>query len=308
MVALAVKLQILLAVTIYPTSAADYSVSVSCSDDTVITAMLDAGTATELAGAVTAINTNPAGLPPLTCTLSQTQLAGNAAQAASGHDFAAGGGKWLLAGCGLANFSLNAHVDSSGPNPAHGHFNLRVREATCSGDVRADVLCLAVIGNIAEIEAEVSSSSGDLATATPVGTTINVRAADNKTAGTPDKLGLNLGNPCGLSGANPTPIQQGNIVVHVEDSDFDSFTNRVESQAGTDVWAKCPSGPTHNAWPADINNDGFSDITDISAVASSFGEAVPPAPTRHNVAPDPVDAFVDVTDLAALARFFGQAC
>src|SRR5207247_6607363 len=33
MVALAVALGILLAVTIYPTSAADYSVSVSCSDD-----------------------------------------------------------------------------------------------------------------------------------------------------------------------------------------------------------------------------------------------------------------------------------
>src|SRR5437867_4083371 len=76
------------------TSATNYSVSLSCSDGTVLTETLGPAAAADLADAVTAINTNPAGLPPLTCTLSQTAITGSVAQADSPHyDWAVGGGK-----------------------------------------------------------------------------------------------------------------------------------------------------------------------------------------------------------------------
>ena len=50
------------------------------------------------------------------------------------------------------------------------------------------------------------------------------------------------------------------------------------------------------------------DITDIVVVAGSFGQAVPPAPARYDIAPDPPDGFVDITDIVRLAGLFGQIC
>jgi Thrombospondin type 3 repeat len=91
------------------------------------------------------------------------------------------------------------------------------------------------------------------------------------------------------------------------DDDNDRFSDPVEASAGTDPLAACGV----NTWPADINNDGFSDGTDITIIAGSFGEAVPPAgmaPVRHNIAPDPVDGFVDGTDITTMAGFFGDPC
>src|SRR2546426_8174521 len=117
-VAFSLAVAALLLGSVGPTSATDYSVSVSCSDATVFTATLDPAKTAQLAEAVTAINTNPAGLPPLTCALSQTPLTGGGAQAADPPNdlFAAGGGKWTPQLCGsLANFSLNAHTDKNGP-------------------------------------------------------------------------------------------------------------------------------------------------------------------------------------------------
>ena len=63
-----------------------------------------------------------------------------------------------------------------------------------------------------------------------------------------------------------------------------------------------------NAWPADVNNDAFSDITDVSTLTANFGLSVPPAPARQNIAPDPVDGFVDITDISRLVTFFGFTC
>ncbi|TMB70984.1 MAG: hypothetical protein E6J43_00490 [Chloroflexi bacterium] len=63
-----------------------------------------------------------------------------------------------------------------------------------------------------------------------------------------------------------------------------------------------------NAWPADINNDTFSDISDVSALTGVFGSAVPPAPARYNIAPDPPDGFVDISDVARMVAFFGRGC
>ena len=94
------------------------------------------------------------------------------------------------------------------------------------------------------------------------------------------------------------------------DFDIDGFADRVEYAAGTDRGARCPTSASHNAWPPDINNNGFSDTADISAVTGSFGLAVPPAPPRHNIAPDPPApvAFVDTQDISRMTGLFGLPC
>jgi len=88
------------------------------------------------------------------------------------------------------------------------------------------------------------------------------------------------------------------------DPDCDGFSSAVETSAGTNLTSHCGT----NAWPADVNNDSFSDGTDITIIAGSFGKSVPPAPARHNIAPDPVDGFVDGTDITRMAGFFGKSC
>jgi hypothetical protein len=91
------------------------------------------------------------------------------------------------------------------------------------------------------------------------------------------------------------------------DDDNDGFSDVVEISAGTSPLLDCGV----DAWPADINNDGFSDITDISALGGSFGKAVQPAgpaPPRHDIAPDPPDGFVDITDISRMGGLFGKGC
>jgi hypothetical protein len=94
------------------------------------------------------------------------------------------------------------------------------------------------------------------------------------------------------------------------DFDLDGFSDRVEYAAGTDRGAKCPSGPSHNAWPADTNNNSFSDTGDIGFLTGYFALSVPPAPARANIAPDPpvLPAFVDTADLGRMTAVFGLHC
>jgi hypothetical protein len=105
-------------------------------------------------------------------------------------------------------------------------------------------------------------------------------------AATPDSDGDGQGNACDL------------------DDDNDGFSDLVEASAGTNPLVRCGT----NANPADINNDTVFDITDIGAVAASFGLSVPPASERYNIAPDPPDGVVDITDIAAVGARFGQSC
>jgi len=90
----------------------------------------------------------------------------------------------------------------------------------------------------------------------------------------------------------------------INDPDCDGFSTGVETSAGTNSVLHCG----YNAWPSDINGDGFVDIGDVSALTSVFGFSVPPAPARYNIAPDPVDGFVDVTDISKVTSFFGFTC
>ena len=93
-------------------------------------------------------------------------------------------------------------------------------------------------------------------------------------------------------------------IVNNFDSDADGFTNGVESYAGTNLSLACGI----DAWPADITNDARSDISDIAALTSNFGQAVPPAPARHNIAPNPPNGFVDISDIVRMVQFFGTSC
>jgi hypothetical protein len=88
------------------------------------------------------------------------------------------------------------------------------------------------------------------------------------------------------------------------DTDGDTWSDAAEAVIGTNPLAACGV----NAWPADMNNDRFSDISDVVALAGSFNKAVPPAPARHNIAPNPLDGFVDITDVVRLAGFFNRGC
>ena len=88
------------------------------------------------------------------------------------------------------------------------------------------------------------------------------------------------------------------------DTDGDGFSDRAEYRVSTSRTLACGV----DAWPADINNDGYSDISDVSALTGVFGEAVPPAPARYNIAPDPPDGFVDITDVSRMTGLFGVRC
>ena len=92
------------------------------------------------------------------------------------------------------------------------------------------------------------------------------------------------------------------------DSDSDGWPDAAEAIIGTDPFDNCPDSPTDDAWPADINNDAASDISDLVVISGSFPRSVPPAAARHDIAPDPPDGFVDITDMVRIAGHFGQSC
>ena len=92
-------------------------------------------------------------------------------------------------------------------------------------------------------------------------------------------------------------------LVPTHDPDCDGFSTEVENSVGTSPTAHCGT----NAWPADVNNNSFSDTADVAFVTGWFGKAVPPAPARANIAPDPPDGFVDTADIARMTALFGKS-
>jgi len=106
--------------------------------------------------------------------------------------------------------------------------------------------------------------------------------------------------------ADSGPQQVGCLIGTNLDSDCDGFSDNLELHVGTLPLVPCGLG----SWPADINNDGFSDMFDISIMAGSFGKSIISAPVRYDISPEPVgDGFIDVTgDISKLGSFFGLRC
>jgi Thrombospondin type 3 repeat len=123
-----------------------------------------------------------------------------------------------------------------------------------------------------------------------------------------------------MGSGNPPPLLPEDSLGDACDPDDDNDGWPDPSEAdpgkiGTDPLDNCASTPTANdeaddRWPADLNDDLFSDGTDITIIAGSFGKAVPSqAPPRRNIAPVAApDGFVDGTDITVLAGYFGKGC
>jgi len=92
----------------------------------------------------------------------------------------------------------------------------------------------------------------------------------------------------------------------VYDVDDDGWSSGSEAVIGTSPLDNCGV----DAWPADINNDSFVDVIgDISDVANNFGLSVPPAPARHDIAPDPPNGSIGIIDdISKMAGLFGTSC
>jgi len=93
-------------------------------------------------------------------------------------------------------------------------------------------------------------------------------------------------------------------LIPVNDPDCDGFSTAVENSAGTNALLHCG----FNAWPADITSNTFIDTGDLGLLTNDFGESVPPAAARLNIAPDPVDGFIDTGDIGRMTAFFGLSC
>ncbi len=82
------------------------------------------------------------------------------------------------------------------------------------------------------------------------------------------------------------------------DIDGDGYTNAVEIGLGKDPLTYCAK------MRADVDGDHAISILDISQVAMSFGQTVPPAPERRK---QDADNAITILDLSRQASLFGQS-
>jgi len=88
------------------------------------------------------------------------------------------------------------------------------------------------------------------------------------------------------------------------DGDNDGWSDGAETTIGTNPALACGL----DANPADFNSDQSFTGFDLSAVAADIGKAVPPAPARKDIAPEPPDGFITGDDLSTVAGLIGRTC
>ena len=84
-------------------------------------------------------------------------------------------------------------------------------------------------------------------------------------------------------------------------------SSAIASLSALDAFLACGA----DAWPADTNNDTFSDMFDIVSLTNHFSQAVgapPNPPPRYDIAPNTPDGFVDIFDISKMTSRFGQRC
>jgi hypothetical protein len=223
-------------------------VTLTCSDGTYLELALDVESVTQLADAVTAMALNPAGDPPLTCSLAQAgpllqsstslgrALASVSPRPKAHHvrksarqqsrtlsagnpryDYVVGGGQAPALGCPVltTSFGLSAHVAQGAlPTTASGTFNVGspAPNGFCKGSFTSKVDCLQVTGPSAHLTAKVTQATGVFEGL--LGTEIDVALLDNgtPTAIVPDMMDDgNTSGPCAQGtefGGGPTAADQ----------------------------------------------------------------------------------------------------
>jgi len=207
---------------------ANSAITVDCGDGSPLATTVDLPTLTSLQASIQGMLDNPTGM---SCSLTQGAAVDptlTIGTTCGGDPFVVCGGRYdrgtggSMQGCGL-NFSISAHEDSSG---FHGQQTITINNADgCSADkgqVKANVTCVNVSGNVAQIKGVISEASGPFfsSLASP-GDVLENDVVDNGTpsSGTPDMIGQyaypGTGSLCGADGAQATfPVENGNITVH----------------------------------------------------------------------------------------------
>jgi Tol biopolymer transport system component len=99
--------------------------------------------------------------------------------------------------------------------------------------------------------------------------------------------------------------------VPVGDSDCDGYTDTDESVTLGTVWAvQCPTTSAPNdeptdAWPPDFDDTRSINVSDVLTLKPVFGQTVPPAAGRYDLA---VSGSINVTDVLKLKPVFGKTC
>jgi hypothetical protein len=203
-------------------------ITLSCSDGTSLTAVVDTDAVTSLTQSVQALIDYPAGL---SCTLLQAPVVrlGNVADAAtliSG--FVNGGGRFQVS-CGPAggtfwtNIALNAHIENG---QVVGTINEAIPDGQCvqPGTFKSVPTCLQIFSDVpnrAWVTSHVTETSGPFypSAGVSVGTNARFSFQDNDPSGTVDQLGATPAGSdasCASPSNGPFPflnLVNGNITV-----------------------------------------------------------------------------------------------
>ena len=214
------------------------SVGLSCSDGTALNLSLSMTELIGLADAVSAINLDPAGDPPLACGLTGDPPPSSAN---GPKDYAVGGGQVMNFLFGTTNFSLSAHsVAEAPPTPPQqgvgGTYNVSVPSGFFRGSFTSKVDCVKVGDDDggtgrAQATAVVTHAEGFFASFTPPGTEVRVDVFDSGMPGPApangDMIGASFSSgPCDFSSGGSycsglfpcSLLLHGNIDVHDQPS------------------------------------------------------------------------------------------
>ncbi|MDP2949737.1 MAG: dockerin type I domain-containing protein, partial [Chloroflexota bacterium] len=101
----------------------------------------------------------------------------------------------------------------------------------------------------------------------------------------------------------------GDTLVNTADSDDDGdgFSDSVENYAGTDSVSSCPTGPSHDAWPPDINRDTRVNVLDVLLFAPVWGTHLGDANYSRRFDLN-ADQRINVLDVLLFAPVWGRRC